>query len=158
MFYFAVLEFAHFTIYEVSSAHTPNWNACVCVGVDVCVHADWLVYPHMFLCTCSFVSLVVVGRIFMCKSVRKISRKFICVWLMHMTTPPKGGKKQTAIKKKKKQVTIQLQCDSWMVPYLKWTTEAVHGTRRHLVTFTVWWFTLNACLEFVPWKSGFHCS
>lgn len=27
MFYFAVLEFVHFTNHEVSSAHTPNRNA-----------------------------------------------------------------------------------------------------------------------------------
>lgn len=54
MFYSAVLEFVHFTIYEVSSAHTPNRNAlCVCwcgcmyvSSVQMCLHS------HLY-CSCS---------------------------------------------------------------------------------------------------------
>lgn len=117
----------------------PTGMLCVCVQ------------PYRHACISTYVSLCMLVCVCVCVCrgeslcVRKSSSKFMCISLMHMTTPPKCGKKQTAIKKK--QVTIQLQWDSWMVPCLKWTTEPFHGTQRHLVTFTVWWFTLKS----LPW-------
>lgn len=138
-----------------SSTHTPNWNAvCVCWRGCVCACRLACVSPYvsMYMLVCVICGSGAHLYVYECQ--KKLQKIHMCLINARDNTP-KGWKKQTAIKK---QVTIQLQCDSWMVPYLKWTTEAIHGTRRHLVTFTVWWFTLNACLKFVPWKSGFHCS
>lgn len=60
MFYFAVLEFVHFTIYEVYSAHTPNRNAvCVCVcwngrtyvcSMQIRLYIHLRFYVHTYVC------------------------------------------------------------------------------------------------------------
>lgn len=82
MFYFAVLEFVHFTI---SSTHTPNRNA-VCVGVDVCAqHAAISCSMCIIMCMCQ-------------KGLQQIH-----MYLINADdNTPEVWKKQTAIKKENK--------------------------------------------------------
>lgn len=148
MFYFAVWEVVYADM--KSPVNTPPAGMlCLCVP-----HTDMLLFPPVFWSVCTSLQF---GASPVCISVRKSIQENHVYPINADDNTPKPWKEINS-NKKKKQVTIQLQWDFWMEPCLKWTTEPFHGAPRHLVTFTVWWFMLKVCLEFVLWKSYFHCS
>lgn len=83
---------------------------------------------------------------------------FICVQLMHLTTPLKHRRKQEKTNTNKTVMILFLSPSLYTV-WLQTNNKAFHGGLRHLVTLTLRWFWLNAFLDFTLWiKLYFHYS